>query len=253
MNSVFDAVAREVAELSTADRELRRERIFFTGMAVVMTLVCIAGFAPSYYLKAYFKPAPMATLVHVHGAAFTLWMLLLVAQTSLIANGQVRLHRKLGIAGGVLAVFMVATGIAVVWVRGTTPIAALPHDFMLRILALSVVALVAFSTLLGFALRFRRKAGTHKRLIMLATTVLVGAAVHRLLIWAVSPTVGPLMFFGVTDLFVVAIAAYDYFSRGRLHPATIWGGAGVVASQVIALVLAGSGFWLNFARWATGT
>ena len=253
MASVFDAVAREVAEISTAARNLRRERIFFTGMAVAMTLVCIAGFAPSYYLKAHFRPAPLSALVHVHGAVFTSWMLLLVAQTSLIARGRAHLHRRLGIAGGILAIFMVATGAAVVWVRGTTPTPAMPHDFMLRMLALSVVALIAFTTLAGLAIWFRHQAAVHKRLIILATIVVIGAAVHRLLIWLISPTVGPLMFFGFTDLFVVALGGYDFISRGRLHPATIWGGTAVVASQATALMLAGSGSWLAFARWATGT
>lgn len=253
MASVFDDVAREVAEVSNVARNLSRERIFFTGMAVMMTLVCIAGFAPSYYLKAYFRPAPLSVLVHVHGAAFTLWMLLLVAQTSLIASGRAHLHRRMGVAGGILAIFMVATGAAVVWVRGTTPTPALPHEFLLRMLALSVVALIAFSSLAGIAIWLRRHAAVHKRLIILATTVLLGAAVHRLLIWLVSPTVGPLMFFGFTDLFIVALGVYDLISRGRLHPATLWGGTAVVASQITALMLAGSGSWLAFARWATGT
>ena len=32
-----------------------------------------------------------------------------------------------------------------------------------------------------------------------------------------------LAFFGLTDLFVVAIAVHDVLTRRRLHPATLWG------------------------------
>lgn len=253
MSSTFDGAAREALVLSTAERSRRLERRFFTGMAIALAVVCFAGFAPSYYLKSYVASAPLPLRVHLHGAVFSFWMLLLIAQTSLIASGRAHLHKKLGIVGGVLAILLVATGATVIWGRGTTPTPALPHDFILRILALSIVALLAFSSLIATALYFRRDPAIHKRLMMLATTVMVGAAVHRLLIWLVSPTVGPLVFFGATDLFIVALGVFDRVSRGRLHPATLWGGALVIGSQVTALLLAGSDTWLKFARWTTGT
>ncbi|HEU5135794.1 MAG TPA: hypothetical protein VFU13_11665 [Steroidobacteraceae bacterium] len=253
MSSTFDGAAREALALSTAERSRRIERRFFTGMAVALAVACFAGFAPSYYLKSHIDTAALPLRVHVHGAAFSLWMLLLITQTSLIASGRAHVHRKLGIVGGVLAIVMVATAAAVIWGRGTTPTPAMPHDFVLRFLALSIVALLAFSSLIAMALHFRRNAAIHKRLMMLATTVMAGAAVHRLLIWLFGPTVGPLAFFGATDLFIVALCVFDWSSRRKLHPATLWGGAAVVGSQVAALLLAGSDTWLNFARWATGT
>lgn len=44
---------------------------------------------------------------------FTSWILLLVAQTSLAANGRADVHRRLGLVGLVLAPLMVAVGILV--------------------------------------------------------------------------------------------------------------------------------------------
>jgi len=253
MSSASDAVAAGIGGLSTRDSELRRERRFFTGMAILLLLASFAGFAPSYYLKSQFGNAPLTPLVHVHGALFTSWILLLVVQTSLIAAGRAGLHRKLGIAGAVLALLMAGTGAFVIWHRATTPTTALPHDFILRFLALAVVALVVFPSLIAAALAFRRNSAAHKRLIMLATTVMAGAAIHRLLIWVVSPNVGPPVFFGVTDLFIVELGVFDYVSRGRLHPATLWGGLVVVVSQVVAVALAASDGWVAFAHRVTGT
>jgi uncharacterized membrane protein YozB (DUF420 family) len=252
MSSVFDVAAREALALSTPDTGRRLERRFFLGMAIALALVCFAGFAPSYYLKSHFGSSPLPLRVHLHGAAFSLWMMLLITQASLITRGRVQLHKRLGIAGCLLAIVMVATGVAVIWGRAMTPIPGLPHEFLLRMLALSVVALLAFSSLIAAAVGFRRNAAVHKRLMLLASTVMAGAAVHRLLILLTTPTIGPLAFFGATDLFIVALVAYDFTSRGRPHPATLWGGAVVVGSQVSALLLAGSDSWLRFARWATG-
>lgn len=238
--------------LRVSDFAQRRERIFFTSMAVAMALACFAGFAPSYYLKSYFGTSPLAPLVHLHGALFSAWILLLVAQTSLIAGSRVQLHRQLGIAGGALAIGLVVSGAALVWGRATTPTPAMPHDMILRFLALSTTALFAFPTLIALALRFRRDAATHKRLMMLATTVMVGAAVHRLMMQLFGFEVGPLVFFGATDLFVVALIVFDRISRGRIHPATLWGGLAVIVSQVVGLTLAGSDAWLAFAKSVTG-
>jgi hypothetical protein len=59
-------------------------------------------------------------------------------------------------------------------------------------------------------------------------------------------------FFAITDLFIVVLAAWDFKSRGRLHPATLVGGLVLIASQPLRLALSGTPAWLAFAAWATG-
>jgi hypothetical protein len=245
--------ARHPAEARPAATLLRRERRFFTGMAIAMALVCFAGFAPSYYLKAQFGTPQLKPLIHVHGLVFTMWMVLMVVQTSLISAAKVRLHRQLGIAGAVLVVLMLVSGVGVVYGRGTNVAPGMPHEAILAFLAIPMVALALFPVLIGAALFFRRNAAAHKRLMMLGTTVFLAAAVHRLLMLLVDPAVTPPVFFGATDLFIVALATYDFLSRGRVHAATLWGGLAIVVSQAGSLALAGSGVWMTFAHWITGT
>jgi hypothetical protein len=71
--------------------------------------------------------------------------------------------------------------------------------------------------------------------------------------WLIDPAIGPPAFYGATDLFIVAIAVYDFATRGRIHPATLWGGIAIVAAQAGSLILAGSNAWMTFAHWVTGT
>jgi hypothetical protein len=258
MTSASPAVAQRPAHsparhVEAAASHLRRERRFFSGMAIAMALVCFAGFAPSYYLKSQFGTPQLKPLLHLHGLVFTMWMVLMVVQTSLISAAKVRLHRQLGIGGAVLVVLMVASGAAVIYGRGTTITPGMPHESILAFLAIALVALLLFPMLVGAALYFRRNAGAHKRLMLLGTTVFLAAAVHRLLMWLVDPAVTPPVFFGATDLFILALAAYDFQSRGRVHAATLWGGLAIVVSQVGSLFLAGSSAWMTFAHWITGT
>ncbi|MFC6646160.1 hypothetical protein ACFQBQ_11315 [Granulicella cerasi] len=89
----------------------RADDVFFTTLSVIMLAFVVVGFAPSYFLRgAVFATLP-SLLVHLHGAAFSSWIILFVVQSSLVATGNIRLHRKLGYAGAVLAALMVIFGI----------------------------------------------------------------------------------------------------------------------------------------------
>ena len=89
----------------------RFDNYFFTGMAVLMAVTVFAGFAPSYYLAGMFHAPLPSLVVHLHGAMFTAWILLLITQTSLVSAGRVDIHRKLGIAGMFWACLMVVIGV----------------------------------------------------------------------------------------------------------------------------------------------
>jgi uncharacterized membrane protein YozB (DUF420 family) len=221
-------------------------------MALAILASAFLGFARSFYLKPVFPdwPAPAEPIFVVHGLAFTAWVLLLLAQATLIARQRVDLHRRIGAFGVALAIIMVVLG-----TLGALIAAARPTGFVgvpvppLQFLAVPLFAIALFSFFVTVAIARRRDAQGHKRLMLLASFQLVTAAIAR---WPVISNYGPLAFFGITDLFLVALAIWDFRSRGRLHPATLWGGLLMIAAQPAQLVLSGTEAWLVFARWATG-
>src|SRR5262245_40225988 len=81
----------------------RRDRIFYTGVSLAFLVTAFVGFAPTYFLKAAFHTPVLPPLLHVHGLVCTAWLVLLFAQTGLVAARQVRLHMKLGMAGALVA------------------------------------------------------------------------------------------------------------------------------------------------------
>ena len=236
------------ANLSVAGTR-RGARRFYVGMAIAVLITVFLGFSHSYFLKAYYGTPELSLLVHIHGLVFTSWVLLFLAQTSLVATGHTDRHRKLGVAGAVLAALLliVGTATAILRVKGGRP-SPIPGVPPLSFLAVPLFDMVAFAMLIGAGLVLRNRPETHKRLMTLATIALTSAPIARLSF--VRPG-GPPAFFGLTDLFIVAMLVYDFATRGKAHPATIWGGLVIVASQPLRLMISGTPAWLAFAGWLT--
>jgi len=224
-------------------------RRFYVGMAIAVLITVFLGFSRSYFLKAYFGTPELSLLVHIHGLVFTSWVLLFLAQTTLVATGRTDLHRKLGVGGAVLAALLLIVGTTTAILRvasgGPSPIPGVPP---LSFLAVPLFDMVVFALLIGAGLVLRNRPETHKRLMTLATIALMSAPIARI------PGVlqaGPSGFFGLTDLFIVAMLVYDLATRRKVHPATIWGGLVIVASQPLRLMISGTPAWLAFAGWLT--
>jgi len=229
------------------------ERRFYTGMAVALLATVLVGFARSFFLRPLFPawPSPGETIFYVHGTVFTAWLVLLIVQTSLVAAGRTDVHRKLGVGGAVLAAVMVVFG-----VMGAVVAARRPGGFIgipvppLQFLVIPIFDMVLFASFVTVAIVKRRDAQAHKRWMLLATLNLITAAIAR---WPGVISIGlPPVFFGLTDLFLVPIVLWDVRSRGRVHPATLWGGLLLVASQPLRFALSGTAVWMAFARWITG-
>lgn len=230
---------------------LRRgtDRLFYGGMAIVIAAIVFVGFSRTFYLSAWFHGPALTPLRVVHGTLFSAWILLLITQTSLISAGRTDLHRRLGVAGAVLAAAMVvaSTTLAIGNAReGRAP----PGIGPLAFLAIPLFDMIVFPVLVTLGISFRRRPETHKRLMLLATLTLLAAAAARL------PTAlaaaGPPFYFGLVDGLVLVGVLYDLATRRKVHPVYLWGGLFVVGSQVLRLAVSGTAAWRAFAEMLTG-
>lgn len=241
-----------MATVLSSSHRILSERRFFSGMAVALFVTAFVGFARSFFLRPMFPdwPSPPETIFYVHGVVFTAWIVLFIAQTSLVAGGRTDLHRRIGPYGGALAVAMVVLGVlgALTAAKRATGFVGIPVP-PLQFLAIPLFDMAVFATFVAFALAQRRDAQRHKRWMLLATISLVTAAIAR---WPGVAPYGPLAYFALTDLFLIALAVWDFRARGRLHAVTVWGGLLLIVSQPLRLGVMGTEGWLAFARWATG-
>ena len=239
-----------MAVSSAAVRTGRRTRRFYVGMAIAIAITVFVGFSRSYFLKSWYGTPELSPLLHAHGLVFTAWVLFFLAQTVLVATGRTWLHRRMGVAGAALALLVLVVGMTVSITRVKTGTSPIPGVSALSFLAIPFFDMVVFAILVGTALYFRRRLEAHKRLMTLSMITLLPAPIARLQFPMLPP--GPPTFFGLADLFIIALLVYDLSARRSLHPATIWGGLLVVASQPLRLMISGTPAWLAFASWLTG-
>ena len=221
------------------------DRNFFTSIAALALALPLVGFAPTFFLKEAFDTPDLTPLVHLHGALFTAWPVLLLVQALLIRNGKYSLHRTLGVVGSVLAIAVVITGFMVVLGKPRFNIASRAFIFT------PLLALILFPLFVGAAIRWRRDAPAHKRLMVLATILLMAAGTRRVL-HLLGLEAGPYVAEFVTyGLFLVPLVGFDLSRLGRLHPVTAWGGAILLLRHVLHAAVAFTDGWQHFAAQVT--
>jgi hypothetical protein len=227
----------------------RRENFFFSGMALLILTTVLVGFARTYFLAGLFRAPLPSLMVHIHGAVFSTWILLLVVQVSLVSAGRVDLHRRLGLAAFALASLMPLVGLlaATDSLRRnfSPPGSGLdPKTFY----AIPVADMVIFAGLMLFAYRARTNPPAHKRLILLSTIALMDAPTGRPPFAAI--TARPHLDVVFCWLFLLLLIACDLWSKGKVHRATIFGGLAMVLVEQVRLPLGMTPAWHAWAAWA---
>jgi uncharacterized membrane protein YozB (DUF420 family) len=250
-----------IAVERTAPRA-RGERLFFGGMALAIAAFTFVGFARTYYLYPLFHGTTsrgvtdasfLTPLVHFHALATSAWIVLLVVQTGLIAAHRRDLHRRLGL----LAIpVLIAFAVASLWAAlhaaraNSVPSGWTAEQFLL----IQFGSLGGFLILATLGLVQRARADVHKRLMLLATiaaSLPAAARVSRLLEFPpeLRGVPGGMMLIAA---FVVPLVLYDLWARGRLHPATLWGGGFVLALLPLRYYAARTEAWESVGRLLVG-
>jgi len=217
------------------------DRLFYGGMSIAMAVTVFVGFARTYYLGAYgtqhtISGQPFRPITHLHATLFTAWVLLFVVQTSLVAARRIRVHRTLGYAGAALAAAMIVVG-PLAAIRSARGGSAPPGSDPLSFLAIPLGDITMFAIFVVPAILRRRDKETHKRLMIMASAMLMTAPLAR---WPGVLGSGPFAFYGLTMLFVVAGILYDLATRRRVHPVYVWGGVLALLAVPLRLFAIGS-------------
>jgi hypothetical protein len=221
----------------------RHDRFFYIGMAFLVAAIVFAGFARTYFLKDLFGRPPLPLLLHLHGILFTSWFALFLTQVTLVAVNRTDVHRRLGVVGAVLAAVMIVVGPIVAIHAASRGVVTPGLPPPLVFLVVPLFDILVFAILVAAGLRFRRRSQTHKRLMPLAKIALLPPATARLPFAFILAT-GPLAFFGLADLVLLACILYDVVTHRRMHPAYLWGGLPIVVSQPLRLVVGSSALGL---------
>ncbi len=250
--TIAERVVSSESDRAMTKRETTDRRLFLAA-AIVFPLIVGIGFARTYYLKTFFDPNPLPSLlVHAHGFVMTVWVALFVAQVWLIRSHRVSVHRQLGIAGVVLAVAVVVLGFFTLIAAAKNGSRSTPPGFPpLAFMAVPFFDLVMLVILFGAAISLRRRSADHKRLMLLVAISLLPPALGRIPLPGLV-ALGPVFFFGTPTLLMLAALTYDRLSVGRMNRMFAIGAGLLIASYPLRMIVSGTEPWLHFAKWLTG-
>jgi len=224
----------QAVDLRYAD-SAKADRRFYFFLTTLIALVAIVGFSPSSAgILAGTIPSP-PLIVHLHAASMVTWLLLLVAQAGLVTAGRPDLHMRLGLASLALVPAIVVLATAATVIRYYDGVEAGVGDFMANVVLVQIRFIVMFPLYVIWALVVRvRDPETHKRAMILAAIVPIGAAFARMA-WIPGNEVQ--MSYDPTSLLELALLApaliYDKLRRGRVHRA-YWIGLALTLPWLIA-------------------
>lgn len=230
-----------------------RDRNFFLGFVVVAWAGVLLGFSPPTWARfnghAHY-PAPL--VLQMHAALYVGWMVLLTTQVVLIRTDRQALHRRLGLAATAMIPAMVLTGFFAEAYSQRFYLGHPPDSQAFFIIPIFYVA--AFGTIATMAVLRRKDTAAHKRLIYLATTIIVGAAWTRTIGHPLASVVGDGYFgmientFTSTNLLLAALVLFDWHTRGRLHPVVLALVPAIVACEFLVSWIYHAPGWLPVAR-----
>lgn len=213
------------------------DRWIFVFMAVWFIAIVLTGFIPDSLariaaIEAGQRP-PFPLAAHAHAISMGSFLLLLLAQSSLMALGKDAYHRQLGMAAFVIVPAMIIAGFILaptlyhlLWgaMQAAPPEAKAEAEAVIagfdNIVLLQLRAGILFAIFVTIGLRARKTdAGMHKRMMFLSVAPALPAAFDRMAwLWTTLPEtpVGPDVW---TVFAILPMLAWDVVRNGRIHRA----------------------------------
>lgn len=241
-----------MATLSRGTGTLLR-RGFYLGLALLMTVFAVGGFWRTYWGPLFGGTLELHWLLHLHGVVFTLWLILLITQTGLVFRGRTHMHQTLGKYVGVFwGLAVITVGLSALFGHISPAIGQEFESLQGFIANLPAGGgdIFGFVVLFGAGIAYRKRPAVHKRLMVMATAVLLPAAAGR--IAREVPSLGVFLVFAAPLVFVALAMCHDWWVERRVHPTYLIGGAFVLLLEARFFFL-GSETWQNIsgqiAQW----
>ena len=208
---------------------------FYFWMILVMFAFVFLGFGMNSLFPAMqgkFPPAP--PIVHLHAVISGSWMVLLLAQTSLVCSGNVKLHRSVGMYAIAHATALMFTGVLIQMVGSK---AGLDHGSKTGIegVYLGGLAVLGFGSMFVLAIRNTKRPDVHRPMMLFAMLPVLPPGVNRF--WYHSLGLDDFLpvHFTYPTLWALAAAIliHEWRKTGRINGYLIYGTAWIVLQGVL--------------------
>ncbi len=221
----------------------------YVPVGILATLIAFVGFWPTYFGPLLSGTLQKVPIIHLHAVVYSGWLALFITQAVLAARGRIALHMKIGRFGMLYGVLVILVGLATAFSQFGSRIGAGKLAEAQGMLFGPFTDMLVFAPFLAAAWIYRRRPEIHKRLITVATTMLLIAAVSRMPPFRDGLTVSDYPLYLAVWLSPIYTAMlYDWFKRRIVHPVYLLG------MVTLALVrfrtpLRDSETWLSISAW----
>lgn len=224
----------------------RRKSKFFLVLGFIGLFAVLAGFLKTFIVPVSKGDFKAPTIIFIHGFFAAAWVVLFVVQSFLIQKNKYKTHMTLGYLGLVIALGAGLTIIPAGFEQvkrelglgfGEIAISGIVGVFTTAIMYLSLVAM---------GLWYRKNGAAHKRLMALATLVLLWPAWFRFRHYF--PSVPrPDIWFAVVlaDSFIILGILWDKWTNKKVHWTFLYLGLLIIAEHVFEVLTFDSELW----RW----
>lgn len=204
----------------TVPRRVAPRRLY-VGVSLLAVGIALLGFWPTYFGPLLAGTVAKPAVIHFHAAVYVGWLALFVTQAALAATGRTAAHVRLGRLAIGYGVLVIGAGLAAAF-----------GMFALRVRAGEIVLaqnqllgplfdMLVFAPLFAAAVYYRRRPELHKRLMVVATTALLIAAVGRMPFLGVPRNLVLVQLVWMAPILVAM--AHDSLRRRRVHPVYVLG------------------------------
>src|SRR5690606_18838111 len=150
-----------------------RKFSFYFAIALVAIGAVTAGFMTTYIQPVLGSGIDVPAVVHLHGAFSFAWIVLFFMQTVAVKSLNFKLHQRMGVAALAAAVGIVLTLLPVGLFQVRKELALGYGESAISAIVGIVTTGIMFSILVALGFRYRRKPKVHKRLMLLATIIIL--------------------------------------------------------------------------------
>lgn len=217
---------------------------FFTAIALLAIIAILVGFLKTFITPIISGTKTWPLAIYAHACFVFGWVLVFLTQALLIQNRKYETHIFLGRWGAFIALGAALSIIPAALYQVERELKEGLGQTAISPIVGSLASATMFLTLVTLAIVYRKRPQVHKRLMLLATILLIWPAWFRWRHYFPSVQRPDIWFASVlaNSLIIVAFV-WDWVKNKHIHPALLYGGLFIIAENVMEILLFDSPGW----------
>ena len=233
---------KRIGPLTLAGRNGIVHRYFYFAMSLLLAAIVVIGFKRTVNDNLFHPAVRRPFLLWIHGAAFASWVIFFIVQSTLVRVRKVSWHRSMGWFGAGLATVMVPLGVTTAIIMTRFDTVQLHQSGIDSFLSIPFCDMIVFGVCIALAIYWRTKPELHRRLIFIATCMLMDAPLGRF-----DYIFNNNLFYPCLDLLILLGVGRDLLVDRRVHKVYLYALPLLIAGQSLAVYM-----WRHNPSWWQG-